>query len=134
MSLSKVTDSQLQKYYSDISKALICDRKQKTAFLEELKANIGEYLSATDEADMDMVVADFGTPEEIAKSFIENTGITAIKKKLDIKKYILIFLGLVLIIYLIFVAVSLIDVHIEAHGYLEEGILMIDIIKGGDIL
>ncbi len=132
--MNKITDKELKKYYAEISKAILCDKKQKTAFLAELKSNVGEYLSAEEDAKIENVISAFGTPEEIAKSFMENSSPALMKKKLDIKKYILIFLAMALLIYLVFVIVSLIDVHTEAHGYLDEGIMMINNLKGGELL
>ncbi len=131
MTVSKITDAELKKYYSDISKALVCSRKEKTAFITELKSNIDEYLAKEPDTAIENIMEEFGTPLEIANSFIDNAGANVIKKKIDIKKYILLALAVALIIYLIFVVVSLIDVHTEAHGYIDEGIMMISTLKGG---
>lgn len=126
--------NELKAYYSEIEKNLICDRRQKKAFMSELKANIDEYLATGGEGDIEKIKAEFGTPEMIGESFLGGSDASAIKKKLDIKKSILIALAVALAIYLAFVIISLIDVHTEAHGYIEEGIMMINTLKGGGIL
>ncbi len=126
--------NELKAYYSQIEKSLICERGQKAAFMAELKANIDEYLSGNTAATIDNIIEVFGAPEEIALSFMENTPAQAIRKKIDIKKYILIAIGAALLIYLAFVVISLIDVHTEAHGYIQEGIMMISTLKGGAVL
>ena len=126
--------NELKAYYSAIEKNIICDRKQKSAFMAELKANIDEYLAAEGETDMEKIKAEFGTPEMIAASFLSGSDAAAIKKKLNIRKIILIAIVIALAIYLAFVIISLIDVHTEAHGYIEEGIMMISTIKGGGTL
>lgn len=126
--------NELKAYYSAIEKNIICDRKQKSAFMAELKANIDEYLAAEGETDMEKIKAEFGTPEMIAASFLSGSDAAAIKKKLNIRKIILIAIVIALAIYLAFVIISLIDVHTEAHGYMEEGIMMISTIKGGGTL
>ena len=125
---------ELKEYYNEIEKILVCDRKQKTAFMAELKANIDEYLAIEGEADIEKIKAEFGTPEMIAASFLSGSDAAAIKKKLNIKKSILIAIVIALAIYLAFVIISLIDVHTEAHGYMEEGIMLISTLKGGDII
>ncbi len=130
--MNRPTQSQLNKYYRAVSRAIVCDRKQRSDFLKELKIAVSEYIAA-ENADMDMVTAYFGTPEEIANSFIENCDTAAVRKRLDIRKYLLAFLVVVLLAYLVFVIVSLIDVHTEAHGYLEEGIMLIGGVKGGGV-
>ncbi len=131
--MNKVTDKELKKYYTEISKLIICGKKQKTEFLSELKSNVNDFLSQEDELTIEGIHAAFGTPEEIGKSFMENCTSETIKKKLDIKKCVLIFLAAALVIYLIFVAASLIDVHTESHGYMKEGIITIITYKGGEL-
>lgn len=126
--------TELKAYYSEIEKLLVCDRKQKTAFMTELMANIDEYIATVGEINMDSIRAEFGTPEVIAESFLINSDAVTIKKKLDIKKRILIAIAIALMIYLAFIVISLIDVHTEAHGYMQESIMMISILKGGSIL
>ncbi len=126
--------NELKTYYSEIEKNLICERKQKAAFMAELKSNIDEYLSGDTAATLENIIEVFGAPEEIALSFMENTQAQVIRKKIDIKKYILISIAAALLIYLAFVVISLIDVHTESHGYIEEGIMMISTLKGGAVL
>ncbi len=126
--------NELKAYYSEIEKNLICDRRRKKAFMSELKANIDEYLATEGEQDIEKIKAEFGTPEMIGESFLGGSDAAEIKKRLDIKKSILIALAAALIIYLTFVIISLIDVHTEAHGYMQEGIMLINTLKGGELL
>ncbi len=130
----RVNKKELKEYYNEIEKMLVCDRKQKTAFMAELKADIEEYIAAQGETDINNIRAEFGTPETIAESFLHSSDARVIRKKLDIKKFIFIVVITALVIYLAFVIISLIDVHTEAHGYMEEGIMMINTLKGGGIL
>lgn len=121
-------------YYSEIGSLMICDRKQKKAFMKELQEDINEFLVSNPQADMKEIYSVFGSPEAIADSFAQCSEAAQIKKKIDIKKWVIVFLALVFIIYLAFIVISLIDVHSEAHGYYEEGIMMMSLIKGGGIL
>lgn len=129
-----MNNSELKAYYKEIEKLLVCDRKQKIAFMSELRANVEDYIAAVGETDIDSIRAEFGTPEKIAESFLSNSDALTIKKKIDVKKCIVIAVVVALLIYLAFVIISLIDVHTEAHGYIEEGIMMINTLIGGDSL
>lgn len=122
--MSKIEKHELKKYYSEISDALLCSAKTKNAFLSELQAQVDEYITSEPEATMESVVLTFGTPEQIGNSFLESSDCTKIKKKLDIKKYILLALAVILLVYVAFIIISLIDVHTEAHGYFEEVIML----------
>ncbi len=129
-----MSNTELKLYYKEIEKLLVCDRKQKAAFMAELQANIDEYIAAVGETDMESIRAEFGTPEKISESFLTNSDAVTIKKKIDIKKCILAAVIIALVIYLAFVVISLIDVHTEAHGYMQEGIMMMNTLKGGGLL
>lgn len=131
--MNKITDRELKEYYSRINAAVLCDRRQKKEFLCQLKENVQEFISDTPDATMEDIEKAFGTPESISGSFIENTDSLKIRKQVQLKKALIISVVIALIIYALFVVISLIDVHIEAHGYFEEGLLAIsNIIKGGD--
>ena len=124
--------TELKEYYKEIEKLLVCDRKKKSVFMSELKANVEDYIADAGETDIESIKAEFGTPEVIAESFLSNVNALAIKKKLSVKKSIIIALIVALAVYIGFVVISLIDVHTEAHGYMQEGIMMINTFIGGE--
>ncbi len=133
--MSRVTDRELKKYFCDVSKALICGRKQKKVFISQLEADVEAYLAENEDAEISQIENSFGSPEIIAASFMENVGTEKLKKSLDIKKAMIIAIIAALLIYALFVVISLMDVHDEAHGYIEEGIMMVkNNIWGGEIL
>ena len=126
--------SELKEYYKEIERLLICNRKDKSAVMSELKANIEDYIADTGKSDIESIKTEFGTPEIIAESFLSNSNVLSIQKKLSAKKCIIITLIVALAVYIGFVVISLIDVHTEAHGYMEEGIMMINTLGGGVVL
>lgn len=126
MTVNNISEIELKLYFKDVSDKLICDRKQKKYFIECLKTDVKDFIAESPDATLKQIEAVFGTPEVIAQSFMGNIDSTEIKRKLDIKKCIIGAVAVALLIYLAFVVISLIDVHTEAHGYLEEGIMMIN--------
>ena len=125
-------DVLINEYVSSVSSLIICPLKQKKAFLAELRSDVENFLVETENATKKDIEKFFGTPESIASSFISNTDSAKIKRKISIKNIFIIAVILALLIYLAFVVISLIDVHTEAHGYFEEGIVpaVISIMKG----
>ncbi len=117
--------SELNRYYREISCGLICSSGEKKKFLAELKGNVCDFLENNPDASFEDIRNTFGTPAEIAESFKQQTDITAIKKKMSVKKMLLCAVLAMVVVWLIFVVLSLIDVHTEARGYIEEGILLI---------
>lgn len=130
--MGAVTDKELKNYYSQITRLAVCERKKKKDFLLELKENIEEFVSDSPEATLEEIEKLFGTPEVIAQSLVSNTDSAKIRKQVQIKKAVVVSLIIALVIYALFVVLSLIDVHTEAHGYFEEGFLIVSgIVKGG---
>ncbi len=133
--MAGVTEKELKNYYSQINRLIICEHRQKKDFLKQFDENVQEYISDAPGATLADIEKNFGTPETIAESFIVNADSTRIKKQVQIKRVIVISVIIALIIYALFVVISLIDVHTEAHGYFEEGFLTVSsIIKGGGII
>ena len=129
-----MNDTKLKEYYREIEKLLVCERKQKAEFMSVLKADIDENIATVGQADIENIRAEFGTPEKIAESFLSNSDALTVKKRINIKRCIIAAVVAALVIYLAFVIISLIDVHTEAHGYIEEGIMMINTLVGGELL
>lgn len=115
----------LSLYYKEISDNALCTKKQKAAFLKELKKEIGDYVENSPTADMEEITAVFGSPSEIAQGFSESIPQSEIRKRLSLKKAVIAFLLVFLIIWAVFAVISLIDVHTEAHGYFKEELLFI---------
>lgn len=121
--------NELDNYYKQISKSLICIGKQKSIFLNDFKNNVAEYVQTHNSATITQLYEEFGTPQEIADSF--NNQNDSLKNKYRIRKWICIILSIALLVYIIFIVASFIDVHEEVHGWFEEGLLAIFSIVGG---
>lgn len=128
--MSKITEKELKAYFKAVSEGLVTDKKKKGAFLKELEAEVEDYLSSREDVTMSEIEASFGTPEQIAQSFLSQSDPVKIRKSLSIKKVLLLALAIILLVYVVFVIVSLIDVHTEAHGFFTEGLLML-CLRGG---
>lgn len=125
-------DALLKEYISSVSSLIICPPKQKKAFLTELSSDVENFLAEAENPTKEDVEKIFGTSEAIASSFITNADSGEIKRRLTLKNILIIAVVIALIIYLAFVVISLIDVHTEAHGYFEQGIVpvVINFMKG----
>lgn len=132
--MSEASDIRLKKYFREIESVLLCPEKKKSVFINQLKADIDDYLSNSPDADMGEIISVFGTPEEIAAGFSGELSGAELKKRLSVKKAVLFAVLAALIIWAVFAVVSYIDVHTEAHGYFSEGILFIMNNTGGKII
>lgn len=124
-------NNHLSEYYKEISSLAVCTVKQKKAFITELKSAVNEHMELNPECTIEDIKTVFGTPEEIALSFIENANITKVKRQINVKKVTIAAIITALLIWFAFAVISFIDVHLEAHGTLTEGILIINILTEG---
>ncbi len=130
-----VTEKELKNYYSGISRLALCSRRHKREFLLQLKENVADFIAEYPEATMEEIVQVFGSPESIAESITVNIDKEEIFRQIRMKRLLVFAVAAAIIIYALFAIISLIDVHTEAHGYFEEGILAVGrIIKGGEVL
>lgn len=113
----------LKSYFSQISALLMCDRKTKHMLLRELRGNVTDWLAENEGAKPEDILSVFGTPEQIAESTLQGIPPAALKKKISLTRAVMIALLLALLIWAAFAVAGLIDVHTEAHGYFEEGLL-----------
>lgn len=122
--LNNIDKKQLQEYFREISNRVICPKKLKQEFINQLRNDIDCFISDNPGAKITDIKENFGTAEAIAESFTQGLDSSELKKKLSIRKMILVAVVIALVIYAAFVVISLIDVHNEAHGYIREGIMM----------
>lgn len=133
--MSKITASELNSYFSEISDSILYPEKQKKEIISRLRNDVEAFLEENAQADLNEVIAVFGSAQTISRGFMENTDPRTIAGKLRLRKYILAAVIVALVIYALFVVLSLVDVHQEAHGYIEEGIMMINNrFFGGEVL
>lgn len=118
--MNKQLNRELECYYKNIAAVLLCDKNEKDSFIKELKGNIREYIEDEPDATIEDIKDIFGTEKAIGESFRAEADITSIRKKLSLKKTVISALAAIVFIYLIFVIISFIDVHTEAHGYFTE--------------
>lgn len=97
-----INKKDLNKYYSSIKKNLSCSLNIKFIFIKELQERISDFLQDNPDSTMEIIIENFGTPEEIAKSFVDKDNEYYRKKA----KKRLIFEIIFLIILIVVIAVS----------------------------
>ena len=129
--MNSTLNGKLNAYYKEISDRVLCTGKKRSALLEGLKNDVGEYLESFPEASIEDIISVFGTPEEIAGGVSADISLSEIKNKLNFRRILIIALLTALLIWAIFALISFIDVHTEAHGYFSEFVLHIYNVSGG---
>lgn len=97
-------NKQLSVYYSKIEAELVCSKKEKKRLLGELRNSIDLYLRENPEVDMNGIVQYFGSPYEIANSYISTVDGKAINKQYKRHK-IVIIVFLIAVLCIIFFSI-----------------------------
>ena len=89
-------DKELKQYFKSIKNNLNCSNRLKLVFIKEFKNRVNDYLEDNPNANIEEIISFFGSAEEIANSFGNDT--VFYKKKA--KKMLFIELGLVIVLIL----------------------------------
>ena len=129
----KKINTQLRRYYRQIRSWLPCDRKQKNRCIQELSESMIGFLEQKPNASFQDIVDRFGTPQQIASAFIEETDTQKLLHSLKIRKRIVMWVATGIIAALLTLAVGLgVELYILddiAHGY-----VITDIIESDPVL
>ena len=113
----------LRHYYWEVSNLLPCNPRIKQTLMDEIKENIDQFLEEYPDADYDVIVQRFGTPQQIAASYLEEMDPQEVLNKLNTRKRIagIVTAGVVLFVVLcgIWVLLFAADVMNSAESYLE---------------
>lgn len=101
---NNILESQLKKYFCNVKKLLLCNSKNKSKILLDLKNNVYDYIENNPDTDFDNILEHFGTPNSIAEEFAAEMGSDYIKKaKFNIMSKIIVIT--ILSVILIFVGI-----------------------------
>lgn len=79
---------ELTQYYKSIQRLLPCTGVQKKRFMHDMIHSVNAYLLENPNVSFDAVASHFGTPQEIADTYIEEIPPLELRQKLKRKKQI----------------------------------------------
>ena len=92
----KSLDDEINSYLADVRKNLVCNGKIKKQTLADIRSSVFDYAQSNHVTDINMIRKHFGTPEELARSFMPENDIKSIKKKILFRRMTLALVGLLL--------------------------------------
>lgn len=96
-----------REYLDEVSKNLLCSKPQKKQFIAELSADVDEFIDNCGELSAEILVEEFGSPEEVAASFTGRMKHSELKSKLSNKRTVLlaVIAGIILLVAAIVIGV-----------------------------
>ena len=113
-----------RKYFLEIKRLLPCDVKEKKRCIKELEYDVDEFLENSPSATFEAMCKALGSPQEVARSFLESTDPERLSCKVSAKRRIAI--GVVAVVAMLAVALGLMafifadDLHDYRGGYAVE--------------
>lgn len=117
------TNALLHRYIKETKKGLPCSADEKKQIVTDLKDSVSIYLLECPDATFDDITQRFGTPAQIADSFLDVEGISrSAKKNSWLQKAILGILAVAVLVAVVFGTVYMIEVYNFTHGNIVTGI------------
>ena len=99
----KTIEKEINAYIAAVRKNLVCNRKIKKQTVTDLRNSVFDYAENNNITDINLIYKHFGSPEELAKSFMTENDLKYLKRKIIIRRIILavVFIILALISFLL---------------------------------
>ena len=120
----------LKEYYRSIQKLLPCSLCQKRKLMKDIRCSVDSFLQEHPDATFETVSAHFGTPQQIAESYIEEMSPQELQQQAKVKKRIVGIIAAAaacaLLIWGIAVGIALVNEFANADSYTETGPIVIE--------
>ncbi len=110
-------NNEVKKYVKNIKKRLLYNTKESIQYLKNLEINIMEYIDEFQVTDITAIKCHFGSEEEIAKAYFETIDMKNIKRKINIKRIIAVFVAAIIIIWSIGAIITTIQANLATGSY-----------------
>ena len=120
-------DKELKKYFKEITAYSRFTPKDTRKLVKELKISVTDYISANPHYQMEDIVSAFGTPEEIALSFLSVANLKYLNRKLRINGWTIFTLTVIILAYLTFLFSYYIRVNQAVPTYYTENIVITEV-------
>lgn len=119
----KNLNKQLKVYYCDIRRCLHCKSNLKRKIRDTIAENVDAFLEENPSADFQSIQQHFGTPQQIASAYIDETPSEELIKKLKLRKTVIAVVctatAAALLMWGIVLSIAILDNHEAEHGYIE---------------
>lgn len=99
----KMNDKIVQKYLKDVENCLHISRSMKSVFVHELKDSVTSFVEGNENITLEMLLDEFGTPEDISAGFSDRRDYEELLKKADKKARVWRYVGILAFLIIIVV-------------------------------
>lgn len=126
----------VMRYLWEIRWRMPCSGKQKDLILSRVEASVRDYVSNRHDANYHVICSRFGTPEQVASSYLEEMDTEELMEKFRIRKNIIAIIAVAafsaVLLWAWGVGLALAENRDYAEGYFEEKVIEISNIQTGE--
>ena len=113
-----MSDNTLAQCFRDVKKLLPCSAKEKQRCIDELEADVTAFLEHHPDASLTEIYDSIGSPESIAKSFMDRVSPNELSHKLSAKRKIVVgILAIALVLAAIVASLAAVTTHMRQDFY-----------------
>lgn len=105
------TEKEIEKYLSEIRDSLVCSSKLKNEIISEIEGFVYDFAERKEIRDISEIYEHFGTPEEMAKTYLSQADPKEIKRAVNVRKVVVIGITVALLMLAGSLLISLTDAH-----------------------
>ena len=115
--MNKALELEVKKYIKEVNSLVFCNHSFLKAFLKDLEFDIVNYIDENNITDFNSIIQHFGSPENVAKGFLESTDLKLIRKRIRIKNVILAGILIAVTVWAVGVTFAVIEAAKSINGY-----------------
>ena len=132
--MNKSLQLEIKKYIKEVKSLVFCNNKLLKEFLKDFECDVVSYTEENNITDINSIIQHFGTPESVAKGFLESTDLKLIRKRIRIKNVILAGILIAVTVWAVGVTFAVIEGVKSINGYsVEQPIIENTIDEQGDL-
>ena len=113
-----MSDNTQAQYFRDVKKLLPCSAKEKQRCIDELEADVTAFLEHHPDTSLTEIYDSIGSPESIAKSFMDRVSPNELSHKLSAKRKIVVgILAIALVLAAIVASLAAVTTHMRQDFY-----------------
>lgn len=114
--MNDVLRNEIKKYIKEIRSLLFCDSKTLKCFLKDFENDVTNFANDNCITDVQQIIEHFGAPDQVARGFFETTDFLKIKKRMQVKRYILCGILVALLVWAVCLTSLTVFEHKENNG------------------
>lgn len=118
-----VIEKEIEKYLIEVKSNLVCGGRLRRNIIKEIRSSVFDYADIKGIKDITEIYNHYGTPEDMARTYLSQVDPNKIRNAVNIRKVIIIGVVLALLIFAIYMTLMLIDGHKAVKGVIEEEVI-----------